>query len=185
MYVIIQKERSDFTFHGHPTCEKSSTASTLGGRSSMPVGRWSSVLWIILNTSLRFRFDRSFSGFLYLKKFTLQKKTNIQKIFIRTLFHMDEFMRIQMPWIDEKKLAKIMKKIVSVETLKQFTMEMNITYRHIPAVGFRIFYPDANEHLKWTQCELNGMDGHNKYRYIYIYGCWWHIMKYKNDKVHL
>lgn len=43
------------------------------------------MLWIIRNTSLRFKFDRSFSGFLYFKKFILWKLNREMKDYQRRI----------------------------------------------------------------------------------------------------
>lgn len=52
--------------------QTSSAVYTFAGRSEIWFGALVSVLWIILKTSLRSKFERSFSGFLYFRKFTLK-----------------------------------------------------------------------------------------------------------------
>lgn len=52
----------------------SSAAITFSGRAGIPARGSRSIWWMILKTSLRFRLDRSFSGFLYFKKLTLKQK---------------------------------------------------------------------------------------------------------------
>lgn len=54
--------------------QMSSAVYTFSGRSEIWFGALVSVLWINLKTSLRSKFDRSFSGFLYFRKFTLKNQ---------------------------------------------------------------------------------------------------------------